>query len=251
MAADIEMIAIRGIDEIRPGDNLARMIADAAVRMEFRPRDGDVFVVAQKVVSKAEGRLVSLDGIEPGEQAMAIAARQSRDPRLIEVILRESASLIRADDHVLITETHHGFICANAGVDRSNVVGDEWVSLLPLDPDESARGICETLSRAFGVRLAVIVTDTFGRAWREGLTNAAIAVAGIEPLIDRRGARDDHGKDLSATVLAVADEIAAATGLLMQKTARLPVVVLRGCHYLPGKGTARRIIRPRERDLFR
>jgi coenzyme F420-0:L-glutamate ligase/coenzyme F420-1:gamma-L-glutamate ligase len=155
------------------------------------------------------------------------------------------------DDHLLITETKHGFVCANAGVDRSNVNGEDWVALLPLDPDASARGLSARLAELLDVNVAVIITDTFGRAWREGLTNVAIGVAGLQPLKDYRGERDDHGKELSATVLAVADEIAAASGLIMRKTARLPVVVVRGQDYEQGAGGAGLLIRPKERDLFR
>ncbi len=251
MSGNIELIAIRGLGEVYPDNDLAAMIGEAALNAGLQLLDGDIVVVAQKVVSKAEGRLVWLDEIEPGDQAREIALRQQRDPRLIEVILRESASLIRSDNHVLITETHHGFICANAGVDRSNVIGDEWVSLLPVDPDGSAERLRADLRRVTGANIAVIVTDTFGRAWREGLTNVAIGIAGMVPLIDFRGSKDDYGKDLSATVLAIADEVAAAAGLLMKKTARIPAVIIRGCNFDSGVGSARLMIRPRERDLFR
>jgi coenzyme F420-0:L-glutamate ligase/coenzyme F420-1:gamma-L-glutamate ligase len=244
----IRLFAVRGLPEIRPGDDLAQLIA-AAAGSDLRARD--VIVVAQKIVSKSEGRLVDLASVEPSSRAREIGARQHRDPRLIEVILGESAALLRHDAHVLITETHHGFVCANAGVDRSNVEGEDCVALLPIDPDASAARLRERLGQLVGLDLAVIITDTFGRAWREGLTNAAIGVAGINPLRDYRGARDDHGKELSATVLAVADEIAAASGLLMRKTARLPVIVVRGCDDEPGAGRARALIRSKERDLFR
>jgi coenzyme F420-0:L-glutamate ligase/coenzyme F420-1:gamma-L-glutamate ligase len=166
-------------------------------------------------------------------------------------VLSESANLVRMDDHVLITETRHGFVCANAGVDRSNVVGDEWVSLLPDAPDDSALLLKTRLAELRKVNTAVIITDTFGRAWREGLTNVAIGVAGIKPLKDFRGKTDDHGKELSATVLAVADEIAASSGLLMRKTARIPVVVVRGYFFDHGEGSAKQLVRAKEKDLFR
>ncbi len=227
------------------------MIAQAAEAMEFKLLDGDIVVVAQKVISKAEGRLVNLEAVTPSEFAREIAVRQNRDPRLIEVILSESANIIRMDDHVLITETRHGLVCANAGVDRSNVVGKDWVSLLPVSPDDSALLLKTRLAELLKVNVAVIVTDTFGRAWREGLTNVAIGVAGMKPLKDLRGKFDDHGKELRATVLAVADEIAASTGLLMKKTARVPVVVVRGHYFDHGKGSAGELIRAKERDLFR
>lgn len=245
------MTAIRGIPEIRPGDDLGGAIARAVGEMKFKLTDGDIIVVAQKIISKAEGRLVNLESVEPSQFAFEIAAKQGRDPRLIEVILSESSNIIRMDGHVLITETKHGFVCANSGVDRSNVSGKDWVSLLPVSPDDSALLLKTRLAELLKVNLAVIITDTFGRAWREGLTNAAIGVAGMKPLKDFRGKLDDHGKELSATVLAVADEIAAATGLLMKKTARIPVVVVRGYYYDHGEGSAQTLIRAKEHDLFR
>jgi coenzyme F420-0:L-glutamate ligase / coenzyme F420-1:gamma-L-glutamate ligase len=251
LSNEIRLIPIRGIPEIRPGDDLGEAIVRAADDMSFPLADGDILVVAQKIVSKSEGRLVNLESVTPSDFAREIAVRQGRDPRLIEVVLSESAALIRSDDHVLITETRHGFICANAGVDRSNVVGKEWVSLLPEAPDDSALLLKTRLAELRGVNVAVLVTDTFGRAWREGLANVAIGVAGIRPLKDFRGKSDDHGKELSATVLAVADELAASSGLLMRKTARIPVVVVRGYYFDHGEGTARELLRPRERDLFR
>ncbi|MCG3160475.1 MAG: Coenzyme F420:L-glutamate ligase [Acidobacteria bacterium] len=251
MSSEIQLTPIRGIPEIRPGDDLGLMIARAADKMKFKITDGDIIVVAQKIVSKAEGRLVNLESVTPSEFAVEIANKQQRDPRLIEVVLSESANIVRSDDHVLITETKHGFVCANAGVDRSNVVGKEWVSLLPVAPDDSALLLKTRFAELLKVNAAVVITDTFGRAWREGLTNVAIGVAGIKPLKDFRGKTDDHGKELSATVLAVADEIAASSGLLMRKTARIPVVVIRGYYFDHGEGSARELVRLKERDLFR
>lgn len=251
MSSEIQLIPIRGIPEVRPGDDLGLMIARAADKMKFKMADGDIIVVAQKIVSKAEGRLVNLESITPSEFAIEIAHKQQRDPRLIEVILSESANIVRSDNRVLITETKHGFICANAGVDRSNVVGKEWVSLLPVAPDDSALLLKTRFAELLKVNAAVVITDTFGRAWREGLTNVAIGVAGIKPLKDFRGKNDDHGKELSATVLAVADDLAASSGLLMRKTARIPVVVIRGYYFDHGEGSARELVRPKERDLFR
>src|SRR5262245_31454804 len=204
------------------------MILRAAQKARIKLFDGDIITVAQKVVSKAEGRLVNLESVTPSEFANEIAKKQQRDPRLVEVILNESDSIVRSDERLLITETKHGFVCANAGVDRSNVVGKDWVSLLPVAPDDSALLLKTRLAELLNVNVAVIITDTFGRAWREGLTNAAIGVAGLKPLKDLRGKNDDHGKELSATVLAIADEIAAASGLLMRKTTRIPAVVMRG-----------------------
>ena len=227
------------------------MIKRAAEKMRLKLSDGDILTVAQKVISKAEGRLVNLESVTPSELATEIARKQQRDPRLVEVILSESASIIRSDDRVLITETKHGFVCANAGVDRSNVVGKDWVSLLPVAPDDSALLLKTRLAELLKVNVGVIITDTFGRAWREGLTNVAIGVAGLKPLKDFRGKTDDHGKELSATVLATADEIAAASGLLMRKTTRIPVVLMRGYYFDHGEGSAKDMIRPRDRDLFR
>lgn len=251
MSSSIQLFAIRGIPEVRPGDDIVAMIARAAESMNFEFADGDILVVAQKIVSKSEGRLVNLESIKPSEFAREVGARQNRDPRLVEVILNESSSIVRIDDHVIITETKHGFVCANAGVDRSNVVGRDWVALLPVAPDDSALLLKTRIAERLNVNVAVIITDTFGRAWREGLTNAAIGVAGMRPVLDMRGRMDDHGKELSATVLAIADEIAASSGLLMRKTARIPVVVMRGYYFDHGEGSARQLIRPRERDLFR
>jgi coenzyme F420-0:L-glutamate ligase/coenzyme F420-1:gamma-L-glutamate ligase len=227
------------------------MIVRAAEKMRLKLSDGDIITIAQKVVSKAEGRLVNLESVTPSEFANEIANKQRRDPRLVEVILGESVNIVRSDDRVLITETKHGFVCANAGVDRSNVVGKDWVSLLPVAPDDSALLLKTRLAELLKVNLAVIITDTFGRAWREGLTNVAIGIAGLKPLKDFRGKTDDHGKELSATVLAIADEVAAASGLLMRKTARIPAVVMRGYYFDHGEGSAIELVRPRERDLFR
>lgn len=247
----IQLIPICGLPEVQPGYDLGVLIAQAATAAEIQLANHDVIVIAQKIVSKSEGRLVDLATIIPSRKAIEIAERQSRDARLVEVILSESSQLVRQDKHALITETKHGFVCANAGVDKSNVSGKDWVVLLPIDPDASARRLRDRLRELLGVDVAVVITDTFGRAWREGLTNVAIGVAGMNPLRDFRGKLDDHGKELSATVLAVADEIAAASGLLMRKTARLPVVIARNCDYEPGEGSAAMLIRPKERDLFR
>jgi coenzyme F420-0:L-glutamate ligase/coenzyme F420-1:gamma-L-glutamate ligase len=251
LSTEIRLIPIRGIPEIRPGDDLAEAILRAARAMKIKLADGDVLVLAQKIVSKSEGRLVNLESVKPSDFANEIAERQGRDPRLIEVILSESANIIRMDNHVMITETRHGFICANAGVDRSNVAGKDWVSLLPDQPDVSALLLKTRIAELANINAGVIITDTFGRAWREGLTNVAIGVAGIKPMKDFRGKHDDHGKELTATVLAVADEIAASSGLLMRKTTRIPVVIVRGYYYDHGEGSARELIRPKERDLFR
>jgi len=251
---EIQLIPVHNLPEVVPGDDLASLLVRHVAENGRFIAEGDVIVIAQKIVSKSEGRLVNLETIKPSQRALEIAGRQNRDPRLVEVILSESNSIIREDAHVLITETKHGFICANAGVDRSNVAGEDWVALLPVDPDRSARVLKARITELNGVHTGVIITDTFGRAWREGLTNVAIGVSGFHPLHDYRGQTDDHGKCLSATVLAVADEIAASTGLLMQKTSRIPAVIVRGYRFDFTDGDepgARGLIRSRERDLFR
>jgi coenzyme F420-0:L-glutamate ligase/coenzyme F420-1:gamma-L-glutamate ligase len=251
LSSTIQLTPILGIPEIRPGDDIGAIIVQAAGEMKFELADGDIAVVAQKIVSKAEGRLFDLASITPSEFAREIAGRQNRDPRLVEIILRESARIVRMEDHILITETRHGFVCANAGVDQSNVSGEHWISLLPIAPDESALSLKGRLAELLEVDIAVIVTDTFGRPWREGLTNVAIGIAGMKPLDDFRGKFDDHGRQLSATVLAIADELAAAAGLLMKKTSRIPVVIIRGYEYDRGEGSAQELVRAKERDLFR
>ena len=250
-ADGIQLIPLKHLPEVHPGDDLAALICTAATDGGLTLQNGDCLIVAQKIVSKAEGRLVQLSDVTPSLFAQEIAAQQQRDPRLIEVVLRESVEIVRMNPHVLITLTKHGFICANAGVDRSNVIGEDCVALLPIDPDASARALRQQLAESLQVEVAVIITDTFGRAWREGLTNVAIGVAGMKPLSDLRGDTDDYGKPLSATVLAIADEIAAASGLLMRKTARIPIVIARGCPLEYGEYTSQSLIRPKEQDLFR
>jgi len=246
-AAGIEVIPVRGLPEVQPGDDLARLIA-GGVRLQ----DGDVVVVAQKVVSKAEGRLLDLRTVTPSARARRLAKglEFQTDPRAVQVILDESVRVLR-EERVLITETRHGFVCANAGVDHSNVPGEHMVALLPEDPDRSAADLRQSLKQLSGAELAVIVADTFGRAWRMGIENVALGVAGLAALVDYRGQRDDAGKLLYATVVAVADELAAAAELVMGKTARVPVAVIRGYRAEAAPGTGRELVRPRDRDLFR
>ena len=244
----IEILPVRGIPEIRPGADLAALAAEAA---GAEVRDGDVVIVTHKVVSKAEGRLVDLRTVEPSALAKAFASRYGKDPRQIEVVLRESRRIVRMDRGLIISETPHGFVCANAGVDASNVPGDDVVCLLPVDPDASAARLRERLAERTGSDPAVIVSDSFGRPWRDGITNVAIGVAGMRPLADYRGKRDPHGFPLEASVLAVADELAAAAELVMGKTAGIPVAIVRGYPYERGTGDGRALIMPPERDLFR
>jgi coenzyme F420-0:L-glutamate ligase / coenzyme F420-1:gamma-L-glutamate ligase len=248
--SELQLYAIPGMPEIRKGDDLAERIVGAGKKAGLRFEEGDIVVVAQKIVSKAEGAVVSLRTIRPSEQAQALAAELKKDARAIEVVLRESRRVLRSE-RVLITETHHGFVCANAGVDHSNVPGGDIVTLLPRDPDGSAEKLAEELSRKTGKRIAVIISDTFGRPWRLGLTNVAIGAFGLPVLLDLRGSRDRDGKPLTATVLAVADELAAGAGLLMGKSDGTPAVVIRGYRYKPASERAMSIIRQAEEDLFR
>jgi len=246
----IEVLPLHGLPEIRRGDDLARRIVEVADRAGIAFQPGDVVVIAQKIVSKAEGRLVGLSTIKPSPKARHLSAKLNRDPRLIEVILQEARRIVRSDP-VLIVETHHGFVCANAGVDQSNVPGHDVVSLLPHDPDRTARRLAAALRRRTGKRIAVIISDTFGRPWRLGLTNVAIGAAGVPALLDLRGSRDRNGKPLHATILAVADELTAAAGLAMGKAAGIPAVIIRGYRYRRALDPAARIIRPASEDLFR
>jgi coenzyme F420-0:L-glutamate ligase/coenzyme F420-1:gamma-L-glutamate ligase len=249
-ASDISVFAIPGLPEIRKGHNLPRQILLAARRAKLSFQNGDILVVAQKIISKAEGRIVILSTIKPTSRAIALARKLSHDPGFIQVVLRESRRIVR-DDRVLIVETHHGFVCANAGIDHSNVPHRDSVTLLPKNPDRSARHLAAALRKLTGKRLAVIISDTFGRPWRLGLTNVAIGASGVPVLIDLRGARDRHRKLLRSTILAVADELAAAAGLLMRKSAGTPVIVIRGYRYSPTQAPASNIIRPAKDDLFR
>jgi coenzyme F420-0:L-glutamate ligase/coenzyme F420-1:gamma-L-glutamate ligase len=246
----IELLHVTGLPEIRKGDDLAKEIVVAANRGNIYLENGDIVVVAQKIVSKSEGCLVQLSRVKPSAQARQLSAKLKKDPRLTEVILRESRRIIRAE-HVLIVETHTGLVCANAGVDHSNVPGTDVVTILPRDPDRSARELAAALRKKTGKRLAVIISDTFGRPWRLGLTNVAIGAYGVPALRDLRGTRDRDGKPLSATILAVADELASAAGLAMGKAEGIPVVIIRGYRYRPTRDRAARIIRPAHEDLFR
>ena len=244
----VEVMPVEGIPEVRPGDDLAEFIARAAGE---DLHTGDILVVTHKIVSKAEGRLVDLRTVEPSALAKGFATRYEKDPRQIEVVLRESRRIVRMDHGLIISETHHGFVCANAGVDASNVPGGETLCLLPVDPDASAANLRSALASQAGTDLAVIISDSFGRAWREGITNVAIGVAGMEPLADYRGQTDPHGFPLAASILAVADELAAAAELVMGKTTGIPVAIIRNYAYKPGPGTARDLLMAPERDLFR
>jgi coenzyme F420-0:L-glutamate ligase / coenzyme F420-1:gamma-L-glutamate ligase len=239
----MNVLAVRDLPEIEPGDDLAQLIADAAAL-----EDGDVVVIAQKVVSKSEGRIVRLQDVEPSDRARALAA--DGDARRIEVILRESARIVRLRPPLVISQTSHGFVCASAGVDASNAPGPDTLVLLPVDPDASAAAIRERLRELTGREVAVIVSDSFGRAWRQGTTDVAIGCAGLTPLVDLGGERDRAGYQLHATVIAVADEIAGAAQLVMGKLNGIPVAIVRGLDVV-GQGTAADLVMPPERDLFR
>ena len=252
--SEARLIGIAGLPEVSEGCDLADMILDAIEAQGTPLEDGDIVVVTQKVVSKAEGRTVDLADVEPSDFARQFAEGPGRDPRLVELVLRESIGIVRMDPErgILITETRHGFVCANSGIDSSNVVGDDTVTLLPRDPDRSARQLLERLKHKTGqAKLAVIVTDTFGRAWREGHVNFAIGVAGMDPFMDYRGQPDTQSKVMGVTRIALADEIAAASELVMGKVDQVPVAIARGIRYVPGDGTARELVRERTFDLFR
>ncbi|MGH7400256.1 MAG: coenzyme F420-0:L-glutamate ligase [Candidatus Rokuibacteriota bacterium] len=245
-----EVIGVEGLPEFRPGDDLAGPIADAAGRQGTPVSDRDLLVVSQKIVSKAEGRLVRLSEVTPSARARALAAEIGRDPRLVEVILSESRRIVRQAKGVLIVETHHGWVCANAGVDQSNVDPDT-ACLLPEDSDRSAAALRDRLGALTGHELAVIVADTFGRPWREGLVNVAVGLAGFQPIRSYLGELDPAGYVLQATILALADELAAAAEPVMGKLDRVPVAIIRGLQWERGEGSSRALLRDPARDLFR
>jgi coenzyme F420-0:L-glutamate ligase / coenzyme F420-1:gamma-L-glutamate ligase len=250
IASDLRLFGISGLPEIRKGEDLAERIVTAVRKARLSFEYGDILVVAQKIVSKAEGAVVHLNTVKPSPAAEALAAKLKKDARVVELVLRESRRILRSD-RVLITETRHGFVCANAGIDHSNVPGEDVVTLLPRDPDRSAQELALALHKRTGKRVAVVISDTFGRPWRLGLTNVAIGAAGLPVLLDLRGTRDREGKPLTATILAVADELAAAAGLLMGKSEGTPAVLIRGYRFEPASEKAAQIIRPAAEDLFR
>jgi coenzyme F420-0:L-glutamate ligase/coenzyme F420-1:gamma-L-glutamate ligase len=248
--AGIEIFPLSGLPEIKPGDDLAWLIADSACAQGFQIAIGDIFVVAQKIVSKAEGRIVRLDSIAPSKPAIAWAKEWGKDARVIELVLRESQRIVRMERGIIVAETRHGFVCANAGVDSSNAPTGTAI-LLPEDSDSSARALQTQLVVAFAADIGVIISDTFGRPWREGLVNVALGVAGIAPLIDYRGQQDASGNVLQATIIAAADELASAAELVMGKSDRVPVAIIRGAPTKSREGSGRDLIRPVEKDLFR
>ncbi|MEO8128133.1 MAG: coenzyme F420-0:L-glutamate ligase [Bryobacteraceae bacterium] len=248
----ILLLPVPGIPEGEPEAPLGRWIVDGVAGCGQAIEPGDILVVAQKIVSKAEGRIVNLETVVPSEFATRTAeALGGRDARVIEVVLRETRRIVRMDQGVLIAETAHGFVCANAGVDLSNVDGGASVSLLPVDPDASAARIANEIEAITGATVGVIVSDTFGRPWREGLVDVAIGIHGMAACSDCRSQVDPHGYPIHVTILADADQLAAAAGLVFRKTDRVPVCLIRGFRYTLGKGSARDLVRPPQRDLFR
>jgi coenzyme F420-0:L-glutamate ligase/coenzyme F420-1:gamma-L-glutamate ligase len=245
-----EVIGVEGIGEVQPGDDVARLVVDAAARQRTPIAGGDVLVLSQKIISKSEGRLLNLGEVTPSSMATTFATELGRDPRLIEVILRESRRVVRMDRGVLVTETRHGWVCANAGVDQSNVDA-EMVALLPEDPDRSARAFRDAVRVYAKAETYVIVADTFGRPWREGLVNIAIGVAGFAPLRSYLGERDPAGRPLQATILAIADELAAAAEPVMGKLDRIPAAIVRGLPLAPSEEGSKALLRDPARDLFR
>ena len=254
-AGRLEIVALAGLPEVHAGDDLAGFIADALRETAgiLPLREDDVLVVTQKVVSKAEGAVVDLTAVQPRPEAVEFAARWDRDPRQIEVVLREARRIVRMTNGVLITETPHGFICANGGVDASNVGpgGGSIVTLLPVDPDGSAAHIREALRNRFSVDVPVVISDSFGRPWRWGIVDVAIGIAGLAPLDDLRGIADADGRIMRSTVRAVADELASAAELALGKTAGRPVALIRGAAFRRGEATIRDALMAPENDLFR
>ena len=252
-APRIEIIGVTGLPEIEAGARLGELMAGACRAQGTPLEPGDIAVVTQKAVSKAEGRLVDLGDVSPSQFALEFARQSGRDPRVVEVVLGESRSIVRSDAErgILITETHHGFICANAGVDSSNVPGEDVVSLLPEDPDRSARDIRGEILHESGVDTPAIITDTFGRPWREGQVNFAVGVSGMEAFRDYRGEADASGKVMAVTNIAEVDEIASASELVMGKVDGVPAAIVRGHPYGRGDGGTGALLRSRSTDLFR
>ena len=244
----VSVIPLEGLPELEPEDDLGLLLHGAATAVGGL-EDGDVVVVAQKAISKVEGRVVSIEDVEPSARAVELAGPDG-DPRHLELILRESAEVVRSRPPLVIAETRHGFVCASAGVDASNTPGDDLLVLLPLDPDESARRLRVRLRELSGADVGVIVSDSFGRAWRQGTTDVALGVAGIAPVRDLRGTSDARGRELKTTQIAVADELAGAAELVMGKSRGVPAAIVRGVD-VRGDGSASELVMPRDRDLFR
>ena len=250
MAGQVTITGVEGIPEIDEGADLGAIIVAATRAQGLSLQDGDVITVTQKVVSKAEGRSVVLEDVEPSALAIELATNWEKDARHVEVVLRESKRIVRMDHGVIICETRHGLVCANAGVDASNVPGDRLM-LLPVDPDESAQRIRESIRQGSGADVAVIISDTFGRPWRAGYTEVAIGVAGMLPILDYVGQIDTAGRELRATWICIADELASAAELVTGKINQVPVALIRGYSVPRGDGSAREMVRQADRDMFR
>ncbi len=254
---EVRIQTVDGIPDIYPGDDLPEIILAAMDTQRQTLDDGDILVIAHKVVSKAEGQIVDLSTVKPSAEALRLAEELAKDPRKVQVVLSESNRLVRTskrpeqNEGTIIAEHRLGFICANAAVDESNVDAAGKVILLPKDPDSSARNICQALEAASGKQLGVIITDTFGRPWRMGLVNVAVGLANVPSKIDMAGERDAYGRVLSVTVPALADEIAAASGLLMSKEGKKPVLIFKGIDWQKSESSARDLVRPQQEDLFR
>jgi len=247
----IQILGIAKMPLVKPGDSIGDQIVQATKAGDILIQSNDVIVVAQKIVSKAEGNLLDLSTVQPSTLAETIAKTSGKDPRHVEAILRASTSIVRMRGAHLIVETPHGFVCANAGVDRSNVGKNDSVVLLPVDPDKSARVIRRRILELTRANVGVIISDTFGRAWRNGQVNVAIGVAGLSPTVDYRGTQDMFGNQLNVTQIAIADELASAAELVMRKSDRIPVAIIRGVEYVKQRGSIKSLIRPKEEDLFR
>jgi len=248
---EVRAMPVFGLPEIVSGTNIGRLIADQCLINNTLPCDGDLIVVAQKIVSKSEDAVLELCHQNPTDEAYRLAQIVGKDPRLVQVILDQSKRVVRAVQGVLIVETHHGFICANAGVDQSNIQGDQLVTTLPVDSDRSA----ETIRGAFlcrtGRKVGVVISDTFNRPWREGSINVAIGIAGFDPLKDLRGTKDDFNRAMTASVVSLADEVASMAQLVMGEAGRVPAAIIRGVEWKPGDYSTTRLLRPANRDLFR
>ena len=252
MAPEIRVIGIEGMPEAVEGDDLAVQIMDTCSIQNIEIEQGDILVVTQKIVSKAEGRVIRIDSVEPSPLAISISEGHRRDPRHTELILRESKRIVRMLDGVIISETHHGFNCANAGIDASNIPGLEEVCLLPVDPDASARLIVNSIRERLGITVPVVISDTFGRPWRNGAVNVAIGVAGLNPMLSYVGQEDSFGNLMYTTTIAVADEIAATAELVTGKVLAIPVALIKGYNYEPmGDASNESLIRSPDKDLFR
>jgi coenzyme F420-0:L-glutamate ligase / coenzyme F420-1:gamma-L-glutamate ligase len=255
MSTELRVLPVSGIGDITPGTDLGRILYTALQSQELALQQGDILVVTQKIVSKTEGRIVNLAEIQPSAFARQIAAQNNKDAQHIEVVLRESRRIVRMDHGVLIAETQHGFICANAGVDESNVNGARALTLLPVDPNRSAHALRMRLQQLAGedanFDIAVIISDTWGRPWRNGQVNMAIGVAGMDSITDYRGQRDPYGYELQVSAIAVADELAAAAELVMGKIDRVPAALIRGYSYTPADGNAQSLVRDAATDMFR